>query len=206
MRSHLVFSLWIAVAAAACSRPPSDQHSYPVHGQVQSIDTPRKLVVLKHDEIKGFMPAMTMPYEVADPNVLTTLTPGDVVDSTLVVFANGAHLTDFKKVGTAPLDAPPPEAPAPSASSGFELIKPGAPVPDAAFVDQDGKKRTFSSFKGAPVVMTFIYTKCPLPTFCPLMDRHFATLQTSLRSNAALGRVRLVTVSFDPVTDTPAVL
>jgi len=207
MRSHLVFSLWIAVAATACSRPPSDQHRYPVHGQVQSIDAPRKLVTLKHDEIKGFMPAMTMPYEVADPNVLTTLTPGDVVDSTLVVFSNGAHLTNFKKVGTAPLDAPPPEAPAPSASSGFELIKPGAPVPDAAFVDQDGKKRTFSSFKGAPVVMTFIYTKCPLPTFCPLMDRHFATIQQRLKSNPELDKnVHLVTVSFDPITDTPPVL
>jgi len=150
MRSHLVFSLSIVIAASACSRARSDQHAYPVHGQVQSIDAPRKLVTLKHDEIKGFMPAMTMPYEVADPNVLTTLTPGDVVDSTLVVFSNGAHLTDFKKVGTAPLDAPPPEAPAPSASSGFELIKPGAPVPDASFVDQDGKKRTFSRLPRRP--------------------------------------------------------
>src|SRR3954470_12192634 len=140
MRSHLVFSLWIAVAASACTRPPSDQHSYPVHGQVQSIDAPRKLVTLKHDEIKGFMPAMTMPYEAADSNVLTTLTPGDVVVSTLVVFSTGAELRDFMKVGTAPLDAPPPEARARSASSGFELIRPGAPVPSASFVDQDGKK------------------------------------------------------------------
>ena len=206
MRSHLVLSLSIAIAASACSRPRSDQHTYPVHGQVQAIDAPRKLVTLKHDEIKGFMPAMTMPYEVADANVLTTLAPGDVVDSTLVVFANGAHLTDFKKVGTAPLDAPPPEAPAPSASSGFELIKPGAAVPDAHFVDQDGKKRTFSSFKGSPVVMTFIYTKCPLPTFCPLMDRHFAAMQTTLKSDPALKAVHLVTVSFDPSVDTPPVL
>jgi protein SCO1 len=206
MRSHLVFSLSIAMAAAACRAPRSDQHSYPVHGQVQSIDAPRNLVTLKHDEIKGFMPAMTMPYEVADPKVLTTLAPGDVVDSTLVVFSNGAHLTDVKKVGTAPLDAPPPEAPAPSASSGFELIKPGAEVPDAHFVDQDGKKRTFASFKGAPVVMTFIYTKCPLPTFCPLMDRHFAAMQTTLKSDPALKAVHLVTVSFDPSVDTPPVL
>jgi protein SCO1/2 len=206
MRSHLVFSLWIAIAASACSRTPSDRHTYPVHGQVQSIDVPRKLVTLKHDDIKGFMPAMTMPYEVADPKVLSTLTPGDVVDSTLVVFSNGAHLTDFKKVGTAPLEVPPPEAPAPSASSGFELIKPGAAVPDGSFVDQDGKKRTFSSFKGSPVVMTFIYTKCPLPTFCPLMDRHFATMQKTLKEDPALKAVHLVTVSFDPAVDTPPVL
>jgi protein SCO1/2 len=73
-------------------------------------------------------------------------------------------------------------------------------------VDQEGRKRTFNAFKGSPVVMTFIYTRCPLPTFCPLMDRHFVTLQKTLKEDSALKNVRLVTVSFDPITDTPAVL
>jgi protein SCO1/2 len=101
----------------------------------------------------------------------------------------------------------PAEAAAPSASSGFELLKPGEPVPDASFVDQNGRKRAFSSFKGFPVLMTFIYTKCPMPTFCPLMDQHFATIQKKLKDDPALkGRVRLVSVSFDPIVDTPPVL
>jgi len=56
------------------------------------------------------------------------------------------------------------------------------------------------------VVMTFIYTRCPIATFCPLMDRHFATLQKTLKADPALKHARLVTISFDPVTDTPAVL
>jgi protein SCO1/2 len=205
MRAHIVFSLCVAMVAAACSRTPPNQQRYPVQGQVQAIDAPRKLVTLKHGEIKGFMPAMIMPYEVEDPKVLDALTPGDLIDSTLVIFSNGAHLTNVKKVGTAPLDKPA-DAPMPTASSGFELIKPGEPVPDAPFVDQDGKKRRFSSFKGAPVVMTFIYTKCPLPTFCPLMDRHFASMQNTLKEDPALKTVRLVTVSFDPSVDTPPVL
>ena len=106
----------------------------------------------------------------------------------------------------APLEQPPAEAPNPSASSGFELLKPGETVPDGSFLDQGGRKRRFSSFKGAPVVMTFIYTRCPIATFCPLMDRHFATLQKPLKEDPALAAVRLVTVSFDPITDTPAVL
>jgi protein SCO1 len=192
------------MVAAACSRTPNQQR-YPVQGQVQAIDAPRKLVTLKHGEIKGFMPAMIMPYEVEDPKVLDALTPGDLIDSTLVIFSNGARLTNVKKVGTAPLDKPA-DAPMPTASSGFELIKPGEAVPDAPFVDQDGKKRRFSSFKGAPVVMTFIYTKCPLPTFCPLMDRHFASMQNTLKEDPALKTVHLVTVSFDPSVDTPPVL
>ena len=80
-------------------------------------------------------------------------------------------------------------------------------MPDATFVDQDGKKRTFSSFKGSPVLVTFIYTKCPMPTFCPLMDQHFAAIQKKLKDDPALkGRVHLVSVSFDPIVDTPPVL
>jgi len=208
MRPHsicLTLIAALAIAAAACGSH-SDQRTFPLQGQVQSIDAPRKLVIVKHEEIKGFMPAMTMPYEVEDPAVLTRLAPGDLINSTLVVMLSGAHLTNVKKVGTAPLDAPPAEAPMPTASSGFELLKPGEAVPPGSFVDQDGRKRTFAAFKGSPVVMTFIYTKCPLPTFCPLMDRHFATLQQTLKADPALAKVHLVTVSFDPAIDTPPVL
>jgi protein SCO1/2 len=206
MRAHIVFvsSLCLALVIA-CSKAP-DRRSFPLQGQVQSLDRTRKLVVMKHEEIKGFMPAMTMPYEVQEAAALDGLAPGDLVNATLVVLSNGAYLTAIKKVGTAPLEKPPADTPNPTASSGFELVRPGEPVPNGTFVDQDGRKRAFSAFKGSPVVMTFIYTRCPLPTFCPLMDRHFVTLQNTLKQDPALKNVRLVTVSFDPITDTPAVL
>ena len=198
-----LFSLGLLVAA--CSKAP-DRRVFTLQGQVQSLDKPRKLVTVKHEEIKGFMPAMTMPYDVEDVKALDGLMPGDLITSKLVVFSNGAHLIDIKKVGEAPLEKPPAEAPMPTASSGFELLRPGEAVPAGNFLDQDGKPRTFDAFKGSPVVMTFIYTRCPLPTFCPLMDRHFATLQKTLKTDPALKDVKLVTVSFDPATDTPAVL
>jgi protein SCO1/2 len=201
-----VLSLFAALATTACTKP-ADRRTFTLQGQVQSLDAPRKLVVVKHEEIKGFMPAMTMPYEVEDAKVIETLAPGDLINASLVVFSNGAHLTAIKKVGTAPLEKPPADVPnPPTASSGFELLRPGEAIPDGKFIDQDGKTRRFGAFKGSPVVMTFIYTKCPLPTFCPLMDRHFATLQKTLKTDPALENVKLVTVSFDPVTDTPPVL
>jgi len=205
MRAHIVFSLCLALAPAACGKS-SDQRSFTLQGQVLSVDSARKMVVVKHEEIKGFMPAMTMPYEVQEVGLLDGLAPGDLINATLVVFSNGAHLTTVRKVGTAPLEKPPAEAPNPPASSGFELVRPGEPIPDASFLDQGGRKRRFSDFKGSPVVVTFIYTRCPDATFCPLMDRHFVTLQKTLKQDSALSGVRLVTVSFDPVTDTPAVL
>src|SRR5919202_500050 len=87
-----------------------------------------------------------------------------------------------------------------------KLLKPAEEVPNTTFIDQDGKKRSFASFRGSTVVITFIYTRCPLPTFCPMMDRNFATMQKALQSDPALKHVHLVTVSFDPETDTPRVL
>ncbi len=203
---RVVLFLIATVALSDACANKTDEHSYTLQGQVLSIDAAHKSVTVKHEEIKGFMPAMTMPYEVQDAKTLNTIAPGDLINATLVVFANGAHLTAVNKVGSAPLEKPPAEAPMPTASSGFELLKPGEAVPNANFVDQDGNKRAFADFKGSRVVMTFIYTECPMPTFCPLLDRRFAAMQKPLAENAATQDVRLVSVSFDPATDTPPVL
>ena len=100
-------------------------------------------------------------------------------------------MSTVKKVGEAPLE----KAPAPAASSGFELLKPGEAVPDAQFVDQDGRARAFSSFKGSPLAITFIYTRCPFPNFCPLMDRQFAAIQQTLKTDPALQKVHLLSVA-----------
>ena len=203
MRPYLVLLLCAVVAACGSK---SDERRYTLQGQVLALEPARKQVTLKHEEIKGFMPAMTMPYEVREATALDGLAPGDLINATLVVYSNGAYISGIRKVGTAPLEKPPADPPAPSASSGFELLKPGEAVPNSRFVDQDARRRHFADFKGSPLAITFIYTRCPLPTFCPLMDRHFASLQKSLAADPALSRVHLVTVSFDPLTDTPPVL
>ena len=197
--------LTTVVASSACAGK-SDQRSYTLQGQVLALDLAHRTVTVKHEEIKGFMPAMTMPYEAKDVKLLDGIGPGDLITATLVVYSNGAHLSTIKKVGSAPLEKPPADTAAPTASSGFELLKPGEPVPNASFLDQDGKRRSFADFKGSRVVMTFIYTECPMPTFCPLLDRRFAAMQQPLAADAAMKDVHLVTVSFDPATDTPPVL
>jgi protein SCO1/2 len=206
MRAHILFSLCLTLGvAAACAKAP-DQRTFALQGQIQSLEPARKIVVVKHEEIKGFMPAMTMPYEVRETKALDGLAAGDLINATLVVVSNGAYVTDIKKVGQAPLEKPPAEAANLTASSGFELLRPGDAVPDGSFLDQNGNTRRFSAFKGSPLVITFIYTRCPLPTFCPLMDRHFVTLQKNLKEDPSLKSVHLITVSFDPATDTPPVL
>lgn len=184
-----------------------------MQGQVISVAFERKEALVKHEAIAGFMEAMTMPYVVRDAKVIAALEPGDLITSTLVVEDGGAaYLRDIKIVGDAPLERSPARDRAATSSApsdgplALNLLTEGDSTPNATFVDQDGRTRDFASFRGSTVVVTFIYTKCPLPTFCPLMDRHFATVQAKLAEQPALKNVHLVSISFDPTTDTPEVL
>jgi protein SCO1/2 len=202
MRGHIAFSLVLTFMAAGCGSKPSGQLTYKVEGQVLAVSPDHQQATIKHEEIKGFMMAMTMPYKVKDPQLLNGITPGDLINATLVVDPDGAYFSTVKKVGEAPLEKAVPATPSTVAPE----LKPGESVPDAQFVDQDGRKKAFSAFKGAPLAVTFIYTKCPLPDFCPLMDRNFAAVQQRLKTDPTLKPAHLVSISFDPVTDTPAVL
>lgn len=203
MRVHIALSLIVALAAAACGSS-TIQNTYTLQGQILSVAPDHLSASIKHEEIKDFMAAMTMTYKVKDPKLFEGLAPGDLITSTLVIDSTDgavadAYLTEVKNVGEAPLEKP-------AASSGFELLKAGEAVPDTAFVDQDGQKRPFSAFKGSPLAITFIYTRCPIPDFCPLMDRNFAAIQKLLAADPALAKARLVSITFDPMNDTPSVL
>jgi protein SCO1/2 len=190
--------------SAACgSTEEAARREYPLQGQILAVTPDAKEANIKHDEIKGFMPAMTMPYKAREPE-FKGLAPGDLISATLVVLSNDAYLKGVKKTGEAPLEKPPEEKPA--ASSGFELLKQGAPIPSTWFVDQDGRKKELPrDFLGKAVALTFSYTRCPMPAFCPLMDRNFATMQENLKGDGG-ANVHLVTVSIDPRFDTPVVL
>jgi protein SCO1/2 len=151
----------LAALTSACAGG-SDQREYTMQGQILSISADHMEANIKHEEIPGFMVAMTMPYKVRDAKEFEPLKPGDLITSTLVVVSNDAYLTAVKKVGEAPLETPP-AASAP-ASSGFELLKEGQPIPGARFLNQDGQPVDMASFKGSVLAITFIYTRCPMPT------------------------------------------
>jgi protein SCO1 len=190
----------VLLFVAACSRGPEPKH-YELRGQVLGLKPESQEVLIKHEDIKGFMPGMTMPFKVKEGKLLAGIQAGDLVTATLVVADTDAHLSAITKTGHAELEAPPA-----SASSGFELLKDGETVPDQLLIDQDGKPRPMSAMRGHRVALTFTYTRCPMPNFCPLMDRNFQALQREVKKTPALADVRLVTVSFDPEFDTPPVL
>jgi protein SCO1/2 len=196
-RIFVVFGLFSAIS---CSRA---KH-YEMKGQVLAVNRDKVELLVKHQDIVGLMPAMTMPYKAASVGMLDNVGPGDLITADLAVENSAGVITKITKTGTAKVDAP---APSPAAS-GFELIKVGAEVPDQAFVDQNGKPRHLSDIRGGKAMaLTFMYTKCPMPTYCPMMDRQFATIQKEIKSREGLrGKARLLSVSFDPKNDTPPVL
>jgi len=197
-----VLVLIAVVTGAACSAPPppAKVREYPLTGEVLAVKPDRSEVQVKHDEVKGFMEPMTMWFNVKEPRLLDGITPGDVIGATLVLTAEDSYLTAIRKTGSRPpgeASAPPP-VPA-------EILPIGAAVPDITFTDEAGQPRRLSSYRGTYTLLTFIYTRCPLPDYCPRMNAHFAAVQRGLQAAPLLSRnVRLISVSFDPEFDTPA--
>ena len=201
MRWVSVAVIVVALLTGSCRRAP-EPRQYEVRGQILGVDRDRREVLVDHEDIKGFMPAMTMPYKVNDPALLDGKKPGDLVTATLVVEEVEAYLSSLDTTGHAPIKNPG-AGPAITAS---DLVNEGDVVPDGALTDQNGAARPLSSLRGHRVVLTFMYTRCPLPDFCPLMDRHFGAIQDQVRKSPDLSDVRLVSVTLDPDFDTPAVL
>jgi protein SCO1/2 len=198
-------SILILAAAAGCGRPAEPQRTYPIRGQILSIgetrpDGRRELSV-KHDDIPGFMPAMSMAYFVKTPAMLDGLAAGDLFSATLVLNGGDMHLDGVKKTGHAGL--PPDSRPV----RAMDVMDLGEVVPDDELRDQEGRPRKLSDWRGRALAVTFVYTRCPLPDFCPLLDRRFAEIQRAIAADPNLrDRAHLASISFDPARDTPDVI
>lgn len=187
---------------------PDGVRTYTLRGVVKTVKPAEGEVTIAHEALPGFMGAMVMPFELKKRELLDDLRPGDAVEGPLVVeFRAGKvehhELTDLTVTDAAPAPPPPPLAvarkPAPLAI--------GAEVPDFAVTTQDGTTLHLGDLRGKVVALTFIYTRCPLPDFCPAVDQKFAELNrlASIPADRA-ARVALLSVSFDPKHDTPEVL
>jgi protein SCO1 len=195
-RSCVLFLLAPLLLLSGCS----NAKEYPLVGQVLAVDTNQQVITVKHQDVVGFMPGMTMPFKVKDAKELDGRKPGDLISATLVVEDSLGYLADIKKTGEAPL---PAGEPVPR----LAMIEPGTEVPDTTLIDQEGRTKRVSEFRGKTIAVTFVYTRCPLPDFCPRMDRNFKAAQDLLRSDATLAsRVHLLSVSFDPDYDTPQIM
>lgn len=186
---------------------PAGLKTYEVRGQIRSIDASNKTVRITHDAIPDYMPAMTMPFPVKDDVLLKGLVAGDRVQFELAVTDDDSWIARIERIRT---DLPAASATAEQTAMTLqdreaERVHVGEIVPDFELTDQDGRVIRFSHYRGKAVVLTFVYTRCPLPNFCPLMSKNFSQLEERL-SQEFTNRYQLLSVSMDPDFDTPEVL
>jgi protein SCO1/2 len=187
------------LSGAACRRhSPANEKRFDLKGKVVAVETDKHLVTIAHDEIKGFMPAMTMPFVLPDESTLQFLATGDEISATLVVDRAQSWLENVT-ITRQSSDS--------SGSTGVTEAKEGDEVPDYRLVNQDNKEIHLHQFHGKVLLLTFIYTRCPLPEYCNLMSTNFAEIDRALeKDQSAYSKTHLLSITIDPDYDTPKVL
>jgi protein SCO1/2 len=193
-----------ACLAPGCRREAAtDARRYPIAGRVVEVDQPGRSVTLAHEEIPGFMPAMTMAFVVLEREaaLLRSTAPGDSLRATLVVRGSRYWLEGIVIVKPGVPLPPTDAAPRPREP------QPGDGAPDVALVDESGRRLRLADYRGRALALTFVFTRCPMPDFCPFLMRGFERAHAALVRDPELARrTALLTVSFDVTHDTPQVL
>ena len=197
--------------ASPSAKPTEEWKRFPLVGVVREVDKSNGSLVVKHKAIPGFMESMTMRLPLKNAKELEDLASDDEIEAQLEVLYNGQEIRDYR-LADVTLTYTPPKSLQLNLATGKvsekqPLLKVGEPVPDFEMTDQNGRKFRLSELKGKTVAFTFIYTRCPLPNFCPAMDRRFRELAELLKATPKRAEnARLISISFDPERDTPDTL
>jgi protein SCO1/2 len=195
-----------ATVSGSTAAKTAEPKRYKLTGTVRKIDKESGQVMIRHDEIPGYMKAMTMPFDLKGQEVLNELFPGDEVEGELIVKSDDIEIKNLVITNPAPPTAIKFGPNGVEVQAKPTLLLAGELVPEFQFTLQDGKAAKLGDYRGKIVLLTFIYTRCPLPNFCPMMDRKFGELAARLSATGKGENVRLLSVSFDPENDTPEVL
>lgn len=210
----------LSALSASCSssssssgEPPASANAkrYELIGKVVSVDKATRQVTIAHEEVPGFMDAMTMPFTLRDRWVFDEMQPGDRIGAILVVDDDRSWLESpsiTRASGGSGGEAEGESNAADAAHTHTETEPlPGTEVPDFTLVNQDTQPIRLHQYRDRALVLTFIYTRCPLPEYCTLMSTNFAAINQELSKDAALAaRTQLLSISIDPAHDTPQVM
>ena len=202
-----VFLAAFALAGCHSSSPPQAQSAaagnvkiYHLRGKIVATNPVTGEITVDSEAIPGYMEAMVMPYKLKNPGIIGDLHPGDTITADILVSqgADGSVLLDH-------IDVIAQGKPDYKPAAVYHVPAPGDAVPDFTLRNQDGRTIHLDQFHGKALLITFIYTRCPLPNFCPLVTHNFAVIDNQLKADSALYKhTHLLCVSFDPVHDTPA--
>ncbi len=200
IRILLLGLLLLSIVGCKSRKPAAAERRFPIEGRVVAVDPDAHTITLAHHEVAGYMKAMTMAFNVHDAWVFNVVHPGDTVQATLVV-SDEAYLENLSVTqARAAADL--------SNTSPMHLPQPGEEVPDFHFVNQEGRTIHLAQFRGQPLLITFIYSRCPLPDYCIRMSNNFAEVAQLLQKTnpAAFAKLQMLSISIDPEFDNPKVL
>ncbi|WP_420237686.1 SCO family protein [Telmatobacter bradus] len=207
--SCVALSVQIGCRKSADSEPGVALHPantavdrYHLRGLVLATSPATGQITVQHGDIPGFMPAMTMAYKLKDPKGIQNLKPGDEITADVLVHSDrddylldSITITSEARRGLLPAMLPPHQ------------LMVGETVPDLPLVNEDGKTIHLNDYRGKALLVTFIYTRCPMPTACPLISSKFARVNNALETDPkAYAASHLISISLDPAYDTPPVL
>jgi protein SCO1 len=178
----------------------SSSKHYLLQGQVLGKNDSARQLIVTHGAIPGFMAAMTMPYAVRDPRGFQEVQQGDLITADLVVAGANDYWLEHLSIKSQAERGWVSSVPA-------HVLMPGERVPDVSLTNQDGKTLRLTDFRGKAVLITFVYTRCPFPTFCPLVSSKFAAIHKAMaKVPAEYEATHLISISLDPAYDTPLIM
>lgn len=197
--------LWFGLAGCREQRSApaaGPEQVFSAQGVVQELKADGRTVVIRHEEITNYMAAMTMPFHVRDTNELAGIRPGDGVTFRLRVMQDASWIDRVRRTGesTVMTNRPAAEAPGTNKPAVFRLGN----IPEFALTNEFGQPVRLQQFDGKAVVLTFFFTRCPIPEYCPRLTKNFqGAIQKLLATAGGPTNFHFLSVSFDPVDSPP---
>jgi protein SCO1/2 len=201
MRITLLLSTLLVAMLSACT--PKDR-TFDVKGHVVGFGDNPRTVIVDHEPVPNFMPRMTMPFRTLPGDSVTFLRNGDAVAFRMIVTKDSTYILDLRRIADSELETNEmPTAVLPASAA--PMVTVGDRVPPASLINENGETFTLTSFQGKALALTFIYTRCPLPDFCPLLTTKFGQIERLAGSQFG-DRAALLSITMDPEYDTPEVM
>jgi protein SCO1/2 len=199
----------VLFALPACNRTEdtdANARVYQVRGIVRGFAPDRSTVHIQHEDIPGFMPSMTMPFAAREPKEIAGLKVGDAIAFRVRLTEKGLLLDQVRKIESGEVRIAEATPAATVASRPEARLKEGEIVPFFTLTNQDGARLTSEDFRGHPYVLTFVFTRCPVPNFCPRISHNFSQVEEGIKSDSKLAGTRLLSITIDPGFDRREIL
>ena len=200
----------VTLALLSCGRrtnPDAGADHYDTRGVVRGFSPDRSTIEIQHENIPDFMPSMTMPFVTRDPKQIADLRTGDAISFRMAVTKKDFWIENVKKIRREDVNVAEPKRTSPVSADRDARLTVGDKMPPFGLTNQNRERISLDTFHGNFFVLTFVFTRCPVPNFCPRMSNNFEELQEAIKSSTGtLATTRLLSVTLDPAYDTPKVL